>query len=283
MVSSLDFRALSSIGDALVMGAWEKLSLPEFGILARVCKAWKEITLSRIDQKLLEEVSFGKDQWLGVPGVASLSEEILLTKTQKKKIIAKLKGKCELFNESDPIQPHRFQNEKIKSTWHTQKLIFFPKAINGKPRTINSQNELFRSIIEGGHGIVFDFPFGTNQEAFCNQPALESFWGLVLMDVAPRTRKTTQEKKVCILGAKRYKLLTPNDAVTSNLIMNLVPWKEKKGYFFGKTAPFSTLTATTEVSNDFCVFVGATDSMGLRMRDGEDNFPGVGATGIMVV
>lgn len=242
--------------DVLVNGVTKEFSLPDFVALSRVCKAWYTMIQPNIDKKLLEVVSFGKDKWLNIPGVWDVSEEPVLTEDQKKVIIAKLKGNCEFFNEPDLVQPHRFQNDKIKKTWQTQKLIFFPEKINKEPRTINTQNRLFHFIKEVDNGTAFDFIIGNEKDAFRNQPAPKSYWALVTLDVVPGSRGIIHDKKVSLLTCKGYRDPTPNEAITSNLIMNLGPSKEKQGYFFGREGRFRTYTATTELYNSSRLTVG---------------------------
>src|ERR1700733_13458271 len=153
---SSEAPAQTMVQDALVSGVGKELSFPDFAALALVCKAWEKMIQPNIEKKALEVVLFGRDKWLGLPGVWAVSEEPTLTEDQKKAIIAKLKSPCEFFNDKDSVQPHRFQNDKIKRVWQTQKRIFFPETINGEPRTINSQNKLFHFIKEVDDGNAFE-------------------------------------------------------------------------------------------------------------------------------
>ena len=271
------------VGDVLVDVVGKELSLPDFAALARVCKAWQTMIQPNIEKKLLEEVSFGKDKWLSIPGVWGVSEELALTEAQKERIIAKLKGNCEFFNEPDSTQPHRFQNDKIKRTWQTQKLIFFTETINGEPRTINSQNSLFHFIKEVDNGTAFEYITGGKEDAFRNQPAPKSYWALVTLDVVPGSRRTTHEKKESLLTCKGYRVPTPNEATTSNLIMNLGPSKEKKGYFFGRKGVYWTYTATTELYKRYRLVVGAAAPSGLAATIGCDRTSDLGAAGVVEV
>src|SRR5580658_6179 len=100
--------AQKMVKEVLVDVVGNKLSLPDFAALAQVCKVWQKMILPNIEKKLLEEVSFGKDKWLSIPGIWDVSEEHAVTEDQKNVMIAKLKGKCTFFNESDFVQPHRF-------------------------------------------------------------------------------------------------------------------------------------------------------------------------------
>src|SRR5580700_9805713 len=87
--------------DVLVGVVGNKLSLPDFAALAQVCKVWQKMILPNIEKKLLEEVSFGRDKWLSIPGVWDVSEEHPITEDQKNAIITKLKDTCKFFNELD--------------------------------------------------------------------------------------------------------------------------------------------------------------------------------------
>lgn len=266
--------APTMLKDVLVYHIGKKLSLIDFAVLARVSLIWHAMIQSSIDEKLIEEISFGKNQWLGIPGVVSVSEEVTLTEAQKKQMVTKLKSNCVFFNAPDSIQPHRFQNDKIKKTWETHRLIFFPETVNGKPRTINNQNTL--------SGTIFHILADREGDEFCNQPAPKSHWGLVMLDVVPGSRETCHEIKESLLEYKGYKVLTPNDAVTSNLIINL-PVKEKRDYFFGKEGDW-TYIATTEVQQWGRLVVGATDFSEFSVD--YDFFAGsrrVGAAGVMEV
>lgn len=273
------------VPDVLVGVVGKKLSLPDFAALARVCKAWQKMIQPNIEKKLLVEVSFGNDKWLSIPGIQSISEEIALTEAQKKALIAKLKGNCKFFNEPDPVQPHRFQNDKVKKMWQTHMLIFFPETINGKPRTMNSQNSLFHFIKEVNDGTAFEFITGEEKDSYRNQPAPKSYWGLMPLDVVPGSRRTTHAVKENLLNSKGYRVLTPNDTTTSVFIMNLGPSKEKKGYYFGREGEYWTYIATTELYNSCRLFVGAAAPSGpwadcSSYSDGS-NF--VGAAGVAEV
>ena len=280
---SSEAPAQTIIEDVLVHGIGKELFLLDFVALARVCRAWKTMIQPNIEKKLLEEVSFGKDKWLSIPGVFSVSEEIAFTEDQKKAWIAKLKNTCEFFNQEDLIQPHRFQNDKIKRTWQTQKLIFFTETINGQPRTINSQNKLFHFIKEKNDGTAFEFIAGNEEDAFRNQPAPKSYWGLVTLDVVPGSRGTTYDTKERVLQSKGYKVLTPNDAATSNLIINLGSSKEKDDYFFGRKRPYWTYTVTTELYNNHRLVVGAAASSGPQVFNCAGDYPIVGVAGVAEV
>jgi hypothetical protein len=200
-------------------------------------------------------------------------------------MIAKLKGVCKFFNEKDLIQPHRFQNDKIKRMWQTHKLIFYPEKINGEPRTINSQNRLFHFIKEDDDGTAFEFIVSENEEdAFRNQPAPKSCWGLAMLDVAPGNRGTTHAIKEDLLKREGYKVLTLNDAATTNLIINLGPSKEKEGYFFGREG-YWTYTTTTELYNNTTrrLVVGAAAPSGPGVSDDFDDRSDVGVAGVAEV
>src|ERR1700733_2365647 len=117
MVSSVNWRvpqqfvypsseapAQKMVEDVLVDVVGKEFYFPDFVALAQVCRAWHTMIQPNIEKKLLEEVSFGKDKWLSIPGVWSVSEEHALTKRQKEWVIAKLKGNCVFFNEPDCLQ-----------------------------------------------------------------------------------------------------------------------------------------------------------------------------------
>lgn len=258
------------------------LSLPGFAALARVCTMWQTMIQSNIEEKLLEEVSFG-DKWMSIPGVRNVSEGYALTEAQKKWVIGKLKTRCVFFNVPDLVQAHRFQNDKIKRMWQTHKLIFFPKTVNGEPRTINSQNRLFHFIKEVDDGTAF-YLIGENENAaFRNRPATRSYWGLVTLDVVPGSRGTEYTTKESLLQPKGYRVLTPNEATTSILIMNLGASKEKKGYFFGSDWPYRTYTTTTELYLGSRLVVGAASSSGPMAYTRADSYTDVGAAVIAEV
>lgn len=260
---SSEAPAQTMVQDALVSCVGKELSFPDFAALALVCRAWKEMIQPNIEKKALEEVLFGTDKWLSLPGVWSVSEEPALTEDQKNAIIAKLKSPCEFFNDKDSVQPHRFQNDKIKRVWQTQKCIFFTKTINGEPRTINSQDRLFHFIKKVYNGSAFSLIVGGKKEdAFRNQPAPKSYWGWVTLDLVPGSRGIIHNEKGRLLTDKGYRVLTLNEAVTSNLILNLGPSKEKQGYFFGRERPYWTYTATTKFYYNVRLIVGAADPSG---------------------
>lgn len=269
--------------DVLVHVVGKSLSLSGFAALAQVCTVWRAMIQPNIEKKCLEEVSFGKDKWLNIPGVSSVSEEPALTEEQEKWVIAKLKGNCRFFNEKDSIQPHRFENDKIKKTWQTQKLIFFPEKINGDPRTINSQNRLFHFIKEVNDGTAFEHIVGSEADVFRNQPAPKSYWALVTLDVVPGSRGISHAQKELLLTRKECRAPTPNEATTSNLIMNLGPSKEKKGYFFGREGTYRTYTATTELYNSYRLVVGAAAPSGPNANSLYDGNVSVGVAAVAEV
>lgn len=281
--------AQTMVQDALVSGVGKELSLPNFAALALVCMAWQKMIQPNIEKKALEVVLFGKDKWRSLPGVWAVSEEAALTEDQKKAIIAKLKSPCEFFNVKDSVQPHRFQNDKIKRVWRvwqTQRCLFFTETINGEPRTINGQNRLFHFIKEVYDGTAFEFIIGEEEDAFRNQAAPKSYWAWVTLDVVPNSRGIPHDKKVTLLTGKGYREPTPNEAVTSNLILNLGPSKEKQDYYFGKNKEeFWTYTTTTELYNIWRLIVGAASPSGLRMTRDYDygDYNDVGAAGVAEV
>lgn len=277
---SSEAPAQKMTGDVLdVVG--KELSLLQLTALTRVCKLWEAIIQPKVDRRLLEEVSFGKKKWLNIPGVEDVSDEYALTEDQKKAIITKLKGNCEFFNITDSKHPHRFQNKKIKKTWQTHLLMFFPEKINKAARTIDSQNHLFHFIKEVDNGKAYYCFDGVEEEA-CKQPD-RSYWALITLDVIPESRDTTQETKKNLLECKGYRIPTLNEAITSNLIMNLEASKLKKDYFFGMEQGGSwTFTATEELHNEGLA-VGGTGASGLRVLVNRTSSKAVGAAGVMEV
>ena len=198
---SSEAPAQTIVEDVWVHGIGKELFLRDFIALTRVCRAWQKVIQPNIGKKFLKEISFGKDKWLSIPGVFSVSKEVAFTEDQEKAWIAKLKSECVFFNKEDRIQPHRFQNDKVKKTWQTQKLIFFTETINEQPRTINSQNRLFHFIKEKNDGTAFDYIIGYEKDAFRNQPVPKSYWGLVTLDVIPGSRATTHDTKESLLNS----------------------------------------------------------------------------------
>jgi hypothetical protein len=271
------------VTDVLAGVVGKMISLPDFAALAGVCRGWQAMLQPNIEKKLLEVASFGKDKWLSIPGVRDVGEEPALTEAQIKGIIAKLKGTCVFFNEPDSVQPHRFQNNKIKKMWQTHMLILFTETINGEPRTVNCQNKLFHFIKEKDDGTAFEFIIGNEKDPFRNQPAPKSFWGLVPLDVIPGSRGTSHEVKENLLKNKGYRVLTPNDGTTSNCIMNLEASKDKKGYYFGREGKYWTYIATTELYNTYRLVVGAAAPSGPRVSGSYDDYDRVGAAGVSEV
>ena len=119
------------------------LALSDQGSMVKVCKGWNSLLQKELWDKTQQSITFGKAQWLRVPGITSVSDEPELTEEQKNRLKEKLRQKCGFFNKPDKFQPHRFQNDQIKRTYQTVMVIFFPEKINDEPVDMNLIGRLF--------------------------------------------------------------------------------------------------------------------------------------------
>ena len=257
-----------------------KLSLQDCKSLSKVCKQWNGVfTQQVLEEKLLDDVTFGKKKWLQVSGVSDVSDDPILNQAQKTTLINKLKEKCDFFNEPDNIQPHRFQKSTNNRFWQTRLVILFPEKINREPVDINRMGRIFSFEKEGDAKTVFDIICGNENEEYRNRPATRTYFAIVTLDVIPGSRRTSHEAKENLLHPKGYRVPTPLEAVISNLVMNLGPCQKKEGYFFGKEGKWWTYTATDELFNGYRLVVGAASSSGPGVDPDYGN-AGVGAAAV---
>jgi hypothetical protein len=264
------------------------LGLSGYGVLARVSKTFQKKIQPILDaewNQILKAITFGRDKWLNIPGVITVSDEPPLTKDQVEGLKAKFRGTCQVFNEPDPIQPHRFQNDKVKKTWQTHMLIFFPEFINDDPRTLNVIGRLFRFEREGDNPTVFEYIPGNDGVEFRNMSASGSYWRWVPRDVFPGSRRTLHDRKVEIVTSKGCIVPSPIDAATAVLIMNLDHSHEDGDYFFcrGRNGELWTYTVTDGEFDGWKLVVGAAALSGLFVRDSADGNASVGIAGFAEV
>jgi hypothetical protein len=258
------------------------LELPDYGALACVSKTLQKKVQPILDaewNRILKAITFGRDTWLNIPGVVTVSDEPLVTENQLKTITAKLKAVCQIFNEPDPVKPHRFQYGKVKKTWETHMLIFFPEFINGEYRTLNVIGHLFRFEREGDNPTVFESLPNVYDETYRKQSPSGSYWRLVPRDVFPMSRYTQSEKMMEIVKCKGRVIPHPSDAATAILTMNFEHSHAKKDYFFGH----STYMVTNKECYAGRFIVGVASSSGLTVNLCSFEAPDVGAAGFAEV
>jgi hypothetical protein len=263
------------------------LGVPVYGALARVSKTFQKRIEPLLDvewNKILKTITFGKDKWLNIPGVVSVSDEPTFTEEQLKSLTSKFKGNCQIFNEPDPVQAHRFQNDKIKKTWATHMLIFFPESINGNPRTLNVIGPLFRFERAGCSSTVFG-RMPPNDEL--HQSPSGSYWRVVPRDIFPGSRGhgLLENKVTDIIKNKGYMIPLPMDAATAVLIMNLDIRLGNGEYFFsgGSERKYSTFIATKGDSHCWRVIVGGASFSGLNVLTSSGGGLDVGVAGFMEI
>jgi len=246
------------------------LSVSDCGSLAKVCTQWNGVfTQEFLEKKLWDHTVFDEKKWLQVPGVFVVSDDPALTPVQKADLINKLKQKCDFFNEPDNIQAHRFEGSTNNRFWQTRLVILFPEMINGEPVDINRMGRLFsfEKADDANAEMVFDYICGDENEEYRNRPATRTYFAIVTLDVIPKSRGTQhEEKENNLLQPKGCRAPTPLEAVISNLVMNLGPSQEKKGYFFGRESKFWTYTATNELFNNWRLVVGGASSSGPKLN-----------------
>jgi len=210
--------------------------------MATVCELWGSIFTKVCDERLWDRVVFDEKKWLQIPGVKSVSTyEVELAK--KAELIKRLKSPCDIFNEKDPIQPHRFENPTNKLICETRMLILFPHKINESYVNVNRIGQIFSYMKEiDNKGTAFDFMFGDDAHSTYRQmPAKRTYLAEVSLDVIPKSRDTQYSKKIDLLNCKGYRIPSPFEAVTSILIMNI---GKNSDYYFGDRNRDFTRTST---------------------------------------
>lgn len=246
-----------------------ELSFSDCIAMAHVCREWKSIIDPCLDDKFFSEFVFGKTQWEQVPGVTDVGVEPKLTLDQKARLIAKFKRVCPFFNKPDSVQPHRFQDEKIKRCWQTFRAILIPEVINGIPVNINLINHVFsfEKKVEDPRGRLFKHIIGDKKYDYRTKSSGRSYFLIVSLDVVPGSRNTDYPTKYSLVSSKGFRIPTPLEAVISTAVLNLKP-KVGDDYFFGTnegrmrdnswTFRFCTFTATDTFLDDrYNVIFGA--------------------------
>jgi hypothetical protein len=249
------------------------LSLRDCAAMARVCKQWKNFIQPELGNHHLSEVIFGKKQWEDIPGIYDVGEEPVLSDDQKARLITKLKRCCPYFNQPDNIQPHRFCGKTNNKFWNTFKIILIPEKINGQPVDMDLIGDLFRFEKNKkdpnwvNQQTVFDY---INWNVNSDRPMKNKFL-IVSKDVLPGSRGTRYEKKVELVLAEGFRVPKPLEALIMNVVLNIGPSKEGKGYFFGKKGGQHWTFMVTDTMDDdgfdiSFVCVGAACSDGLQVR-----------------
>jgi effector-binding domain-containing protein len=262
------FESLSK--DLITSKVMPNLSIQDCGAMAKTCRAWRRAiigtcteatkqVLSPMDQKLYDTIVFGKKDWeqYGI----EVGEEPPIT--WKIRLLTEFKGLCPFFNEPDPIQPHRFQGRKNNRMWETFKVILIPNTVDINDIGITFSFEKTEKKANDD-GTVFSYIAGDQNSDYRTEKAPKSKYLKVALDVIPRSRKTTYEKKVELLEPKGYRVPTPLEAVIKNVVLNIGPSKDRKGYFFpkGGNGQYWTYTATDTLFNNRRLVVGAASAAG---------------------
>jgi len=243
------------------------LSLQDCEAMTRVSLQWRSVFNEALDEKLYDHVVFDEKKWRQVPGVESVSE-YKVDPEKKGEYIKKLKLRCDVFNEPDVTQPHRFQKSTNNWFWQTHKVILFPEKINGQPVNINSIGKLFSFEKENNTGTVFNYINGREDDEYRNLSLQMTFYLEVSLDIVPGSRKPPYEVKAGLVKSKNCRVPTPLEALISNVVINIGSLQKKEGYYFGtgKVGEIYTFTMTDmKIKKNWRLVVGAASPAGLRI------------------
>lgn len=201
-----------------------QMDFADGNVFCRVCKTFNNMLGIFLEQRMLDEVMFGKDKWLTIPGIKDVGEEALLTVEQFAALKATLKATCPFFN--NPIS--RFQNAQIKKVWQTHMVIHFPETINNETRDGETLSKLFHFLKNGYH----TYDFGGK---YPDGPARKSYWALVSKGIIPDSRFKNYPTIENTLRFNGYRVPNMNEAITGIFIINFAYSQAKKGYFFGES------------------------------------------------
>jgi len=272
--------------DEVLWSTAQHLSMPDCAVIRTVCSQWGSVFGKALDEKLYNHVVFDEKKWLQVTGISDVSSREVNPKI-KAEYIQKLKRKCDVFNEPDPIQAHTFKETIGKNYfWQTHKVILLPMRINGEPVTINKIGELFsfEKTEKQEKGTVFDYIYGAETEKYRNLPLTENIFIEVSLDVIPGSRRVVYAVKEGLVKSKGCRVPTPLEALISNVVLNIEPSQKKEGYYFGRGKPgecWAYTVTDTKINERVFLVVGGASPLGpevKRNRDG-DYF----AVGVMAV
>lgn len=231
-----------------------KLEFSDLNVMTRLSKDWNNSLQPLLNQLWIQAKNamiFDRNKWLNIPGVFDVSDD---EPSLPDNIDERLKETCLFFNEKDDVQPHRFEDGKIKRVWQTRILLTIPATVNGLPHNAGNFGRLMRFLNKNGGETMFEGDL-LGEEG--GQSTSRSYRILVTLDLVPRSRCQMLEVKKNLLEDKDNRMLWPLEAITAFAIMNLGPSQEGKGYFFGREGKYWTYTA---MERSYCFFGAASSS-----------------------
>jgi len=239
-----------------------RLSLRDYASMAKVCSQWGLIFTEICDEILYDTCVVDEKKWLQILGVNSVNSisPYKVDPELKKGYIKRLKSPCDIFNEKDNLQAHRFENRINKPLFcDTRRVILIPEMINDELVNINRINQILGFARANKTGTAFEFIIGEATDEYRTKVADRTYFIEVTLDVIPGSRGTMQKKENELLKPKGYRAPSPLEAVISNLVLNL--GKEKE-FFFGREGQLWTYTATDELYESRRLIVGAASPLG---------------------
>jgi len=182
------------------------LSAWDYASMANVCSQWRTV----FDEIIYDHCVFDEKKWIQIPGVKSVSS-CKVDPEKKAKLLKRLRSPCDIFNEPDPNYPHRFEKRKNNLFLETRKVILFPQEVNGEAVNINRLGQIVgfaKVIISCGMD-------------FRKQVAERTYFAEVTLDLIPKSREITHQKKIDLLDSKDCRVPSPLEACISTLVMNL--------------------------------------------------------------
>jgi len=256
--------------DEVLVGIAPHLCARESASMAKVCKLWGLIFTERCDEILYDTCVFDEKKWLQILGVNSVNGGSIykVDPELKKDYLKRLKSPCDIFNEKDPIQAHRFEQRKSILFCDTRRVILIPEMINDELVNINRIGQIL-GFANAKTGKAFDYIIGKETDEYRTKVTERTYFVEVTLDVIPRSRATTHEKKENeLLKPKGCRAPSPLEAVISNLVLNL--GKEKE-FFFGQEGRLWTYSATDELYERWRLVVGAASPLGPEVRYNYDD------------
>jgi len=274
--------------DEVLWSTAPHLPMKDCALMRIVCSQWGSLFGKALDEKLYNHVVFDEKKWLQVPGISDVSSREVNLKI-KTDYIKKLKMPCDVFNEPDLVQAHKFQKTIGKNYfWQTHKVILLPLTINGEPVTINKIGELFsfEKTEKQEKGTVFDYIYGAETEKYRNLPLMENIFIEVTLDVVPGSRRVVYAVKEGLVKSKGCRVPTPLEALISNVVLNIEPSQKKEGYYFGKgkAGEWWTYTITdTKINECVLLVVGGASPLGPAVQYCNDDAVSIGVMAVAEV
>ena len=163
-----------------------------------------------------------------------------------------------------------------KRVEETHMLVLIPQAINGKPLTLNTLQQLIQAPQGEGHATKYEYYYKDTQKEIGGQSVPSSYWALITKDVLPNSRsKTYAEQQALIKGP--YAVPGALEIATGILMHHA-----QTGERLYSDSPDTYTRCQEKLSNGYRVVVGSFGSSGLHVGsfryvdDGRIDYGGLG-------